>query len=565
MTSPISTRRLRFAAGLLVFVMLAVIVQAVRIQVVEAGRFARRAEQQQRVARYDIAPRGRIFDRFGTPLAVSRRAFRVRLDLARRAQVEPRLLAERLAAVTGVSPDALERRIVALREAPAPESTLLAFALTPQEAYNFTRTLDVHQQSWVVVEPHWWRVYPQGDIAGPLLGIVGLDQEGFFGVEGFYESTLRSRPGLRWEHARMDVEVISHTVEGADLVLTIDLDIQTYVEKRLRQALQDTGARRGVILVMETPTGAILAAAAVPGFDPNHAAFRLESNTWEDPWVSVAYEPGSVLKATTLAAALDSGVITPSTVYSDTGRLVVKDFYVYNANRARYGAVTPEDILAFSSNVGAAQVALDLGAERFVKYMRRFGFGSRTGVDLAHEAPGFVRTPSDPEWRLADLAANSYGQGVLVTPIQLVNAYNALANDGLLMQPYVAASWRTEVGEVIEKKPAPMGYAVQPETARLMRRLLARTLERSLPEALPPRYTAAGKTGTAEWFKDGKRQETTIVTLVGFVPADQPRVTILVKLDEPRTSRWAGPTTAPVFRDVAAYVASRLGIPPDRP
>lgn len=368
MTSPISTRRLRFAAGLLVFVMLAVIVQAVRIQVVEAGRFARRAEQQQRVARYDIAPRGRIFDRFGTPLAVSRRAFRVRLDLARRAQVEPRLLAERLAAVTGVSPDALERRIAALREAPAPESTLLAFALTPQEAYNFTRTLDVHQQSWVVVEPHWWRVYPQGDIAGPLLGIVGLDQEGFFGVEGFYESTLRSRPGLRWEHARMDVEVISHTVEGADLVLTIDLDIQTYVEKRLRQALQDTGARRGVILVMETPTGAILAAAAVPGFDPNHAAFRLESNTWEDPWVSVAYEPGSVLKATTLAAALDSGVITPSTVYSDTGRLVVKDFYVYNANRARYGAVTPEDILAFSSNVGAAQVALDLGAERFVKY-----------------------------------------------------------------------------------------------------------------------------------------------------------------------------------------------------
>ncbi|MDW8292972.1 MAG: penicillin-binding protein 2 [Anaerolineae bacterium] len=565
MTSPISPRRLYFSMGVLGVLLLLVLAQAVRIQIVEAQRFAQQAERQQHVTRYDIAPRGRIFDSYGTPLAISRRAFSVRVDLERRDQIDARALAERLAAATGESPQVLEQRIRAIQASPSPTSTLLAFALTPQEAHHLTATLDARQQTWIVVEPHWWRVYPQGQIAAPLLGFVGFDQDGFLGVEHYYNRELKSRAGLRYERSRTDVAVVSPTIEGADLVLTLDLELQTYAENRLRRALEETNARAGMIAVMEVRSGAILASASAPSFDPNLVFFREGSEGVQDPLVSAVYEPGSVLKVATLAAALDAGVATTATVYNDEGRLVVSDFRVYNANRARYGALTPEDILAVSSNVAVAQVALSLGEERFVAYMQRFGFGSRTGIDLAHELPGALLTPSDPRWRRADLLANSYGQGILVTPIQLLNAYNALANDGLLMQPYVVREWRTETGEVIMKRPTPIAYVVRPETARTIRRLMARALQRGHPDALPPRHTAAGKTGTAEWYKDGKKQDTTIVTFVGFVPAEQPRVTILVRLDEPRSSRWAGPTTTPVFRDVAAYAAHRLGIPPDRP
>ena len=350
------------------------------------------------------------------------------------------------------------------------------------------------------------------------------------------------------------------------MVLTLDLNLQTYVETRLAQAIQDTRATSGTIIVMETKTGAILASASWPGYDPNRAielASKSGAGLLRDPAVSEVYEPGSVLKVLTIAAALELGQVTTRTIFTDTGRLVINNKRIYNSDRGRYGRVDIEDILANSLNVLTAQIALDIGEKAFYERFKLFGFGHRTGIDLGNEAAGTLRTPTDPEWSRTDLATNSYGQGMTATPYQVINAINAIANDGVLMQPYIVQQWREADGEVVQKQPVQVARVVSVETARTLREVMTAATRRGTPRAFVKGYTVAGKPSTADWYLRGVKQETTIVTYVGFLPADQPQITILVKLDQPRSSKWAGPTTVPVFHDVAERACQILGIAPN--
>ncbi|MCS7060083.1 MAG: penicillin-binding protein 2 [Anaerolineae bacterium] len=564
----ISPRRIAVLAVLFAAAVLAVIARAAQIQIFESPALASRGAFQQTAVYFSQAPRGVIFDRHGNILATSQPAYIVRVDP--RTITDTDTCAYVVAQALAKPVEETRQRIQTIVESSKTSTstyTILYYNVSPQAVTVLTSTLSRFEREGIVVIPTWARVYPQGPVAGPLLGFVSLQLVGFAGVESFYDRELSAQGGVRQERTQLDLTVITPTQPAADVVLTIDIALQSYVEKQLSAALTEYEAQGGAIIVMDTRSGAILAAASAPGYDPNFAidiANSEDADRLIDPAVSAPYEPGSVIKAVTIAAALDAGTATTATLYQDSGRFVVAGKTIRNSDRAAHGQVDIEDTLARSLNVVAAQIAFDLGPERFYHYFNLFGFGRRTGIDLGNESTGLLRTPTQhTDWSKADLATNSFGQGMMATPYQVINALNVIANDGLLMQPYVVWQQRKADGAIVTKKPTPVAQVISPGTARLMREVMQRATRQATPQAVPTGYTVAGKTGTADWYLRGVKQDTTIVTFVGFLPALEPRLTILVKLDQPKKSRWAAYTAAPVFQNVAGYAARLMGVPPD--
>lgn len=563
----ISARRIAVLAVVFAAAVLAVVARTAQIQILESSTLSSRGQFQQTATYYSQSARGAIYDRHGNILATSKAAYLVRVDP--RYITDTETCAFVVAQALARPVDETRQRIagiIAGSKTPTPTSTILYYNVTPQAAYALTSTLAGTGRQGVIAQPTWARVYPQGLIAGPLLGFVSLQPAGYSGVEGFYDRELNAQSGMRKERTQLDLMVITPTQPGADLVLTLDMALQSYVEKQLTAALTEYEAESGTIIVMDTRSGAVLAAASAPGYDPNFAidiANSPDANRLTDPAVSAPYEPGSVIKVVTVAAALDAGTTTTATLYQDDGRFVVAGKTIRNSDRAAHGKVDIEDTLARSLNVVAAQIAFDLGPEKFYHYFSLFGFGRKTGIDLGNEPAGLLRTPNDVEWSKVDLATNSFGQGMTASPYQVINALNAIANDGVLMQPYVAHQWRKPDGTVVTRQPTPMARVVSEQTARVVREVMQTATRKGTPDALPKGYTVAGKTGTADWYLRGVKQDTTIVTFVGFLPAQEPRLTILVKLDQPKKNRWAAYTTVPVFRRVAEYAVRLMGVPPD--
>ncbi len=564
----LSARRIAILAVLMGITILLAVARAVQVQVLDSPKYVAQANYQQTQTRYTQSPRGAIFDRSGNLLAISNRAFIVRADA--RVLTDTASVSTALAPAIGQSVEQVKRQLDAIvvdgRSVTPTLSTIVAFDLSPSVTEQLTKTLASLGRGGLLIDETWGRDYPQGMTAGPALGFVSLQPTGYSGIEGFYNSELSSETGQRQERSRLDVTMVTPTVSGSDVVLTLDLTLQAYVENRLAQAIQETGAPSGTVIVMETKTGAILASASYPSYDPNRAlemASQGQIGLLKDRAVSELYEPGSVIKIATMAIALEAGQITTTTLMTDTGRLIVDGKRIYNSDRSRHGIVDMEDLLAKSLNVPTAQIALDMGEDAFYRRFRLFGFGNRTGIDLGDEASGVLRTPSDVDWSRTDLATNSYGQGMSSTPYQLINSLNVIANDGVLMQPYIVKEWREPNGRVIKRQPVAKGRVISPATARDLRGVMAIATRRGTPKAMIKGYTVAGKTGTADWYLQGIKQDTTIVTYVGFVPADDPKITVLVKLDQPTSSVWAGETTVPLFHDVAERACQIMGVAPN--
>jgi cell division protein FtsI/penicillin-binding protein 2 len=569
----LSTRRLILLAVVIGLAITMAVARAIQIQVVESPKYAAAANFQQTETHTSLAPRGGIYDRSGNVLAVSNRTYLVRINP--RTITDTLVFANALSPALARSPADIQHQIQSIIDStstPTPTSTIVAVNLAPAVTDVLTQTL--FGFDGLQIEETWQRIYPQGPIAGPTLGFVSLQPTGYSGIEGFYNARLSAEMGERKQVSRLNLVSVKPKHDGADVVLTLDLTLQNYVEKRLAQAIQDTQAVSGTIIVMESKTGAILASASTPGYDPNRAldiANTGQFSLLKDPAASELYEPGSVLKVATIATALDLGQVTTSTLMTDTGRLIISGRRIYNSDRTAHGIVDIEDILARSLNVPTAQLALQMGPERFYERFSLFGFGSKTGIDLGDEQAGVLRTPSDIEWSQTDLATNSYGQGMSATPYQVINALNAIANDGVLMQPYIVKEWRDADGTVTRQNPVATRRVISAQTARTLRDVMVIATRRGTPDAMIQGYTIAGKTGTADWFLRKKindqwvieKQDTTIVTYVGFLPADDPKITVLVKLDQPKSSKWAGETTVPVFRDVAERACQIVGVPPN--
>jgi cell division protein FtsI/penicillin-binding protein 2 len=552
--------------------------RAFQVQVIESPVYAAAADKQQLTPIRSHASRGNIYDRNGDLLAVSKRAFLIRIHPT--TAQDSQLVSTLVAPALGRSSEEIKNRVdEIIRSGKTPPSTVnsvLAYNVAPEvkqqiddafkQQFKTQPKLQDPYLHGVLIEENWSRRYPFGTAGGPTLGFVNLEPQGYAGIEAYYNGELKDIVGTRIRKSEMELVNSTPTLAGADLVLTIDINMQTYIEKRLTRAIQETRSVGGTIIVMDTKSGAVLASASAPGFDPNRAMIlAADPKTLKflhDPAVSSAYEPGSVIKLLTFAGALDSGIISPDTVFYDSGQIVVEGKTIKNSDRQANGRVDVAMTLGKSINVATVQAAQQLGAEKFYNYFQKFGIGSRTGIDLGAEAPGVLRTTEDSEWSKVDLATNSFGQGMSATPFQVVNAVNAIANDGWLLQPYVVQAWRTADGSVISKKPTRKHQVISTETARTMRKLMTWATDYATPEVNWKGYTVAGKTGTADWYLRGIKQDSTIVTYVGMLPADEPRLTILVKLDQPSTSRWAKAVTIPVFSDVAKKAVEILGVPP---
>ncbi len=568
----LSKRRLATIASVISVLFLTAVLRTVQVQLIEFPSHARQASAQQIDSVDTLAPRGAIFDRNGNVLAVSNRAFVVRMDTS--------IVTDTLSAATYaniIAPalnqpvDSLRRRIESIiKDSHAKPRTLpniIAYNIPPDAITALKEVIRDKRLAGIWEEEHWTRAYPFGPLAGPTVGFTTLFGSNFSGVEAFANRELAETPGIRTGRTRIDLLDSKPTLSGADLVLSLDINLQSYVERRLAQAIAQNGAKSGNIIVMETATGKILASASWPGYDPNRVlelAADPDTAKWlKDPAVSDMYEPGSVMKVCTISAALDAGVVTPESVFYDSGKIIVEGKTIRNSDRAAHGNVDLTTTLAKSLNVVTVQVAQKMGAEQFYRGIQAFGIGNRTGIDLGGESAGVLRTPNQEAWSKIDLATNSFGQGMATTPYQVLNAVNAIANDGLLMQPYVIQEWRGADGQVIVKQPVQRQRAISVQTSVTMRRMMRDATMSATPDVAPKGYTVAGKTGTADWYLRGIKQETTMVTYAGFLPAEHPRITILVKFDEPRSSRWAADTTIPVFRDVATRAVKLLGVPPD--
>ncbi len=525
-------------------------------------------------------PRGTIVDRDGELLAIDRFLVDIsvtpsQLNAKGRVQV-----ANDLAAIAGLDPIEVQANLVTMADE---EYTLLAKGLDLEvgrqieglkEALEAEDTIGPIHSVHVHYVPH--RYYPQGDLACHVIGMVGTDildearRKGYYGTEGYYNSFLwrdgADLPGRSFQpvaNLSPDVERFLPSLAGSDIVLTIDRTIQWIAEDELEKALDKYKAQSGTIIVMEPDTGAILAMANAPGFNPNNYAD--DASYFTNPAVSAQYEPGSIYKIITMGAALDSGLIEPTTIFTDTGLISLGERGFFNSDRRAYGRVTASEALARSLNVVTVQIAAELGAETFYRYIRRFGFGDPTEVDLSGEVSGAVKWPNTLDWSLSDLGANSFGQGLAVTPLQMVSAAASIANGGKLMRPYVVQA-RTQDDKMLYTEPTVVHSAISESAARDLTEMMVNVVETGAPAAKVEGYRIAGKTGTAQIpTKEGYTEDETIVSFVGFAPADDPQFVMLIKLDrpDPDISQWASYTAAPAFAQTAARLLDHMNVPSD--
>ncbi len=412
------------------------------------------------------------------------------------------------------------------------------------------------------------RVYPSNELACQVLGFVGVDDEGLSGLELYYEELLGGAPGRligeRDSKGRPIPGGITYeeeAVDGEDIVLTIDKDIQYQTQVALNEAVERWGAKAGSVVVMDPRNGEILAMASSPQFNPNRFA-EGDEEAFRNRAIVDTYEPGSTIKSLTAAAVIDAGLYGPDSVFELPPTIQIGGRTIHESHDRAAVSWTLTDIVTQSSNVGAVKLGLALGEESLYDYFSRFGLTEKTGVDFPGEVKGWLGTPDS--WSPSSLATITFGQGVSMTPLQLARALGAIANGGNLVTPHFLKESSVET----DKAPRLVTErAISEETARQMRVVLTDVVNEGTGSAAAvPGYEVAGKTGTAQKARtDGKAgyaQGKYVASFSGFLPAEDPRVLIIVNIDEPSNSIYGGTVAAPTFARIAAYCVDHLKIPP---
>lgn len=501
------------------------------------------------------AARGIIYDRGMQALAVNTLEYRV--GVSPNLVSNPRQLATQLAALLNL--DELDTFEKLSTNRPY---VLLAARVNAEIGHQVAELRK--QIPAINIEPIARRSYPQGTLAAQVVGFVGGDLKGYYGVEGFYQEQLAGRErDERVSNIPFDLPRDREEDHGGNIVLTIDRDVQFLAESELQKAIAESGSRSGTIIIMNPRNGDILAMASYPSFDPNTYFAVDDASLLINPAISQQYEPGSVMKVLTIAAALEKGTITPQDTYVDQGSIEIGGRRIENWDRQAHGVVSMTQVLVQSLNVGAATVSLKMGPSDFYSMFRAFGIGRPTGIDLQGEASGTLHIPGDEDWSESNLGTNSFGQGVAVTPLQMLTAISAIANDGLMMQPHVVRQI-IDGNTVQTSQPSALGRPISAETARIVTNMMVAVVRDGLDgNASVPGYTIAGKTGTAEIPSPvGYEPGVSIVSFVGFLPADDPQISVLIKLDRP-SGYWGSQVAAPVFRRLAERLVILLKIPPD--
>lgn len=422
------------------------------------------------------------------------------------------------------------------------------------------------------------RSYPEQGLGGHIFGFVGQNEQGHrvgrYGIEGSMNAELAGIYGsikLETDAAGRPLSIGTTQLEaardGSDIVLTIDRTIQYEACRKITQAVKEFEADGGTIIVMDPATGAVWAMCSAPDFDPAKYGEISSVGVLNNPAVFVHFEPGSIFKPLTIAAALDAELINPRTTYEDKGEEKIDDFTIRNSDKRAHGVQTMTDVLQKSLNTGTIFVQRLLGKERFREYVKKFGIGTKTGIEIGPEATGDIR-PLDKPGQIY-VATASYGQGITSTPIQMTSAFQALANGGTLMRPYIVQEVIAPDGTKTVTAPSEIRQVVSSRAARLVSGMMVNVVEYGHGKrAAVPGYYVAGKTGTAQIPNPngpGYLPDATIGSFVGYAPSDHPKFVMLVKIDRPRTVQFAEASAAPVWGDMASFLLKYLQVQPERP
>ena len=542
--------------GLLVFWMFGLAAQLYHLQVIDyADLLAKAQRQQQHVI--EIAPRrGEIYDRQMNPLAMSLAVDSIFADPSE--MTEPKKAADLLAPALGLDADELLGRLTNSHS-----FCWVKRKVTPEEA-NRARELNL---KGIYFQPESKRFYPKDDLASHIVGYVGLDDKGLAGLEYGMDKIVRGRPGRVLVAADARRKSFQSTewagAPGKNVVLTLDEKIQYFAEKGLAQAMEKWHAAGGVVVVQNPNTGEILAMASQPTFNPNQFS-KGPTSALENRGVAWVYEPGSTFKLVTLSAVLEEKLARPEEIIDcQMGSIVLAGHVIHD--HKRFGALTVQDVLVNSSDVGAIKLGMRLGQQRLYKYIRSFGFGEKTGVELPGEEHGLLKSPT--YWSGLSIGEISMGQEVGVTAVQLVSAYSAVANGGVLFEPRIVRD--LFLGQAHDSMPPVPGHRVISErTSNLMKEFLTAVVQRGTGKpAQLTGYTSAGKTGTAQKIDPSRAYSHShyVASFVGFAPVGKPAVTILVVIDTPVGAIYGTDVAAPVFKSVAEQTLGYLNVPQDLP
>lgn len=432
------------------------------------------------------------------------------------------------------------------------------------------KNLKTENLKGVYLDEVFSRVYPNQNFASHLVGFVNNEGEGQYGVEGFYNDTLKGKAFLKGKSSTFSI--VSSVFEsgedlsqepGKNLQLTIDYNIQYYAQKLLQEAFVDWQMDSGQIIVSEPSTGKILAMAVWPDYDPNKYGQEKNVSVFSNPCVQGLFEPGSVFKPIIMGAGLEEKLVTPETKFFDKGSAEIGGPSIYNFDKKAWGEQTMVGVLQNSINTGMVFIEQKLGKKAFLRYAQKFGLFEKTGVDIAGEIYSTNETLKKGYPR--DFAVASFGQGIQITSLQLIQAISAIANEGKINKPYVVEKIISSKGEVEENSPVFLRQVISKDTAIELSAMMVSVVEGGGGwRAKVPGYLVAGKTGTAQMSnpKGGYYDDRTIQSFIGFAPADSPKFLILIRLDNPKQSNAAASCAAPIFGKLAKYIIDLKQIPP---
>lgn len=575
--------RLKIVSLMFGIACLCVVVQLFRWQIIRGSDLSQEARSQQVSSQRISAHRGEILASDGTPLASTREAWLL--------YANPQLVED---SVTKIS-DLLAPMFIIKADDPSDEEREKEKTDLREEESRINSLLSSKDLVWVPIkkkmttemknnieelkiagldfERQEARYYPEGSSSAQILGFVGKDDAGqdtgYFGLEGYYNLSLAGKPGYRVREANalgapilFGNEKGVSASEGVDLLTSIDKTVQLTVEQKLSDGMQRYGAKAGTVIVMNPKNGEILAMASTPSYDPGKY-YEYGDDYFRNPAISDAFEPGSIFKPIVMAAGIDAGLVTPDTICDICDRPYQVDrYFIRTWNNEYHANSTMTDVIKHSDNVGMAFVGNKLGADKLYDYLANFGFGSQTGIDLQGEMTPAMRARGT--WNIVDLATTTFGQGIAVTPIQMIQAVGAIANKGMLMVPRVVTKMSSNVWS--EDVNSPLGrQVISSSTASDVTNMMEVAAEEGEAKwAIPKGFRIAGKTGTAQIPVAGHYDdEKTIASFVGFAPAEDPRFVMLVILKEPESSQWASETAAPLWFGIAKELFRHLGIRPE--
>jgi cell division protein FtsI/penicillin-binding protein 2 len=584
----------RILAGVIVLAVLMIAVRLIQLQIVQGHFYSLLASGQHELFDKLLPERGQILVRERDsdslyPVATNIDLWTVYSDNRKTADssAESKALAPLLVSPVDPKDKTPDEIVAAAKQNLADKETELLKRLVIPNAPYEPLGRDVDQRSAdsiralnfpnVNFAPEKARFYPENGFSGQLLGFVGYQgntKTGLYGLEGYWDKELAGTPGFlttatdpKGDVIASNESGISDKVDGSNIILTVDRTLEATVCDKLKAAVKAHNATGGSAVIMDPATGAILAICSTPDFDPNSYNQVADPSVFNDPAIWNAYEPGSVMKAITMAAGLDSGALTPTTTYTDIGSVVYGKVKIQNADFMAHGVETMIDVLNKSLNTGAIFAMRTTGMDKFKSYLKDFGFGVRTGIELDTESPGNLSSLDNNHE--INAASASFGQGITVTPLQLAVAYGAIANGGKMMKPYIVDSIVHPDGTVVKTQPRTVRQVISDRAAGLLTGMLVSVVKNGEGHrAGVPGYLVAGKTGTAQIAKnDGSGYESDvhaeIGSFAGFAPVSDPRFVMVVRIDRPQDVKFAENSAAPLWGDIASYALKYLEVPPD--